>query len=305
MIYCLINPSSRSRRNNRIWKGIERDLKEEGTPYQLIFSKSGEDVRQIAGRLTSDDEEKTVIILGGDGTLNSFLNGMQTTRGIKIGYLPMGSGNDFARGMGITTNYKEEMDLILHDKQIRKLHYGTVIYKSGRSHRFFVSAGLGYDAKVCYVAEHSRMKKLFNLFGMGRIIYLFIGIRSLLTARTFSAALYVDGVPVLQGDRFLFTSFHMLPYEGGGFKFCPDVRPEDSQVGICAVEGISKRKIPFIIPQALVGTHVSRKGVYQYRCSKAEFIASEPQYVHTDGETDYLYDRVTIHVSEEKVTFLN
>ncbi len=305
MIYCLINPSSRNRKINRIWKGIEKDLEEERIPYQLIISKSREDVMETAGRLTSDEEEKTIIILGGDGTLNSFLNGMKNTRGIKIGYLPMGSGNDFARGMGITTNYKEEMDLILHDKQIRKIHYGTVTYKSGREQRFFVSAGMGYDAKVCYVADHSRLKKLFNRISLGKLIYLFIGVRSLLNARTFSATLYTDGLPVLESDRFLFTSFHMLPYEGGGFKFCPNIRPEDSQLHICVAEGIPRRKVPFIIPQALVGTHVSRKGVHQFCCSEAEFIATKPQYVHTDGETDYLYDEIKISVSKEKVTFLN
>ena len=305
MIYCLINPSSRSRKNNFICKGIEKDLKAERIPYQLIFSKSREDVMQTARRLTSDEEEKTIIIFGGDGTLNSFLNGMQHTKGIKIGYLPMGSGNDFARGMGITTNYREEMDLIFHGKQIRKIHYGTVTYKSGREQRFFVSAGIGYDAKVCYVAEHSRFKKLFNVFSLGRLIYMFIGVRSMMNARTFSGTLYADGLPVLESDRFLFSSFHMLPYEGGGFKFCPDVRPEDSMLHICAAEGIPRKRVPFIIPQALVGTHVSRKGVHQFRCSEAEFVASDPQYVHTDGETDYLYDVIKVSVSEEKVTFLN
>lgn len=305
MIYCLINPSSRSRKNNRVWKGIEKDLKEERVPYQVIFSRSREDVMKTAGRLTSDEEEKTVIIFGGDGTLNSFLNGMKHSRGIKIGYLPMGSGNDFARGMGITTNYREEMDLILHDKQIRKIHYGTVTFRSGRKQRFFVSAGMGYDAKVCYVADHSRLKKLCNIIGVGRLVYLFTGVHSLLRARTFSGTLYADGVPVLEGSRFLFASFHMLPYEGGGFKFCPDIRPEDSMIHICAAEGIPRRRVPFIIPQALVGTHVSRRGVYQFRCSRAEFVASEPQYVHTDGETDYLYDVIKVSVSEEKVTFLN
>ena len=305
MIYCLINPSSRSRKNNRVWKGIEKDLVEEGVPYQLIYSKSREDVLQTARRLTSDEEEKIIIILGGDGTLNSFLNGVQHTKGIKIGYLPMGSGNDFARGMGITTNYKEEMDLILHDKQIRRLHFGTVSYKSGKQERFFVSAGIGYDAKVCFVADHSRMKRMFNKIGLGRLIYLFIGVRSLLRARTFSAALYVDGVPVLESNKFLFTSFHMLPYEGGGFKFCPDIRPEDNMIHICAAEGIPRIKVPFIIPQALVGTHVSRKGVHQFRCREAEFVATESQYVHTDGETDYLYDSLKVSISKETITFLN
>ncbi len=305
MLYFLINPSSRMRKSMRTWRGIEKELKKEGIVYQATISKSQQDILDFARQLTSDEEEKTLVILGGDGTLNAFLNGMQHTRGIRIGYLPLGSGNDFARGMGITTNYKEEMDLILYDRQIRQIHYGTVTYRSDRQHRFFVSAGIGFDARVCYQAEHSKAKRLLNTLGLGRLIYLAFGVRGLLKTDRFSAHLWADGEEVLTSNRFLFTSFHILPYEGGGFKFCPDVRPEDNLLHICAVEGIPGRKLPFIIPQAFVGTHIRRKGVHQFRCSEARITTDRPQYVHTDGETDYLYDEISISISDDKVTFLN
>lgn len=305
MLYFLINPSSRRKKSLRTWRSIEKDLKKEGIVYQAIITRSNEDVTDTAVRLTSDDEEKTLIILGGDGTLNAFLNGMIQTKGIQIGYLPMGSGNDFARGMGITTNYREEMDLILFDKQIRKIHYATVTYPSGKSRRFFVSAGMGYDARVCYQAEHSASKRLLNHFGLGRLVYLVFGVIGLVKEKTFPATLWVDGEPVLEGSRFIFTSFHMLPYEGGGFKFCPNVRPEDNLIHICAAEGIPKHRIPFIIPQAFVGTHVRRKGVHQFRCSQAEIVSGIPQYIHTDGETDYRYDSMKVRVSDDTITFLN
>ncbi|MDO4977422.1 MAG: YegS/Rv2252/BmrU family lipid kinase [Eubacteriales bacterium] len=305
MIYCLINPSSRSRKGVRIWKKIEKDLKKECIAYQTIISKSKDDVTNAAKRLTRDSEEKTVIIIGGDGTLNSFLNGMERTDGICIGYLPVGSGNDFARGMGITANYREELELILHDRQKRHIYYGEVSYKSGRNQRFFVSSGIGYDAKVCYKVDHSPTKKILNFFQLGKLIYLVLGVLYLIKAKTFTADLFVDDELVLEGDKFLFTSFHVLPYEGGGFKFCPDQHPEDNRLHICAVQGIPRWKLPFIIPQALMGTHVNRKGVHIYCCDHATIQTGSPQYVHTDGETDHKYDGITVSISEEKITFLN
>lgn len=305
MIYIIINPSSRSKMGLYAWKRIEKNLKKEKVIYQTIITKSKEDVVLAAKNLTKDTEEKTVVILGGDGTLNAFLNGMQHTRGIQLGCLPIGSGNDFAKGMKITKNYEEEMDLILHDKQKRKVHYGIVSYQSGREQRFFVSAGIGYDASVCYHVERSSFKKTLNRFGFGHLTYLLIGLKNLLNAKMFKASLFVEQEEVLEKDHFLFTSFHMLPYEGGGFKFCPLQRPENNMLHICAVEGIPKWKLPFIIPQALIGNHVSQKGVHQFECKEAEIKISQPQYVHRDGETDHKYDRITVRVSKDTVTFLN
>lgn len=305
MIYCLINPASKGRRGIRIWKKIEKDLKKEFIAYQTIISKSKDDVINAARRLTRDPEEKTIIIIGGDGTLNAFLNGMERSDGISIGYLPVGSGNDFARGMGITNHYKEELDLILHDRQKRHICYGNISYKSGRNHRFFVSTGIGYDAEVCYKVNHSPAKKILNFFHLGKLSYLVLGLRYLFKAKTFAANLYVDDQLTLEGDQFLFASFHVLPYEGGGFKFCPDQHAEDNRLHICAVKGIARWKLPFIIPQALMGTHVNRKGVHIFCCDHAMIQTNNPKYVHADGETDHQYDGFKVSISKEKITFLN
>ncbi len=305
MLYCVINPSSQSRKGIRSWKRIEKEIIKEKIPYKSIVTRSMEDLVKAARTLTTDDEKKQVILIGGDGTLNAFLNGIVNFDRIEIGYLPVGSGNDFARGMGITKNYKEELQLILHDRRRRHIHYGIANFSSGRQQRFLVSSGIGYDARICFQVDHSKFKKIFNLLHCGGIVYLFTGVRYLLKANTFSGTLSVDGQKKIQGDRFLFCSFHMLPYEGGGFNFCPDQRPEENKVHICCVEGIAKWKLPFIIPQALTGRHIYRKGVSVFQCKEAVVVADTPQFIHRDGETDHKYDRMKVSVSREQITFLN
>ncbi len=305
MLYCLINPSSQSRKGIRTWRRIEKEIIKEKIPYKSIITKSMEDVVKAARILTTDNEKKQLIIIGGDGTLNAFVNGIVHFDCIEIGYLPVGSGNDFARGMGITKNYKEELQLILHDRRRRHIFYGIANFSSGREQRFLVSSGIGYDARVCYDVDCSKFKKIFNLLHCGRIIYLFTGVRYLLRADTFGGTLNVDGEDKIRGDHFLFCSFHMLPYEGGGFNFCPDQRPEQNKLHICSVEGVAKWKIPFIIPQALAGTHIYRKGISIFQCREASIVADTPQYIHRDGETDHKYERMKVTVSDEQITFLN
>ena len=68
---------------------------------------------------------------------------------IELGYLPLGSGNDFARGMKISRDYRKELQKILKENKKRKIDYGLVDFPDGRRRRFFVSSGIGYDAKIC------------------------------------------------------------------------------------------------------------------------------------------------------------
>ena len=50
--------------------------------------------------LTADQEEKTLVVLGGDGTVNEVLNGIQNFDHVILGYIPTGFSNDLQRGMG-------------------------------------------------------------------------------------------------------------------------------------------------------------------------------------------------------------
>ena len=70
---------------------------------RFIFSEKRGDVRQLAKRLTnvSEGAERFLIVLGGDGTLNEAIQGMQHFEQVRLGYIPTGSSNDLARDLKI------------------------------------------------------------------------------------------------------------------------------------------------------------------------------------------------------------
>lgn len=303
MLYFVINPKAKSNYGWFIWKKVEKELKKRQISYQYYVTKREKEAVVYARKLTQGKRKRKIVILGGDGTLNEFLNGMQRTQGIEIAYLPIGSGNDFARGMQIGKDYKKELLKILDGDRKEEIDYGTVTYPSGRKKRFLVSAGIGYDAKVCYEANRTKWKKVLNYLRLGKLIYVIVGVKDLLKAEVFSGTLVVDDREVLSGEGFLFLSFHNLPFEGGGFQFCPKAEAGDGYLDICVAKGIAKWKIPMIIPQAICGKHTKRKGVYQFRCKEAWIKTKEKQYVHTDGETKRKESQIRITISEEKIRF--
>ena len=86
----IINPAAHSGMGIRVWKEAEKVLKERGIPYEAHFSEKKGEVKALAHHLTalSEQEERFLIVAGGDGTLNEALQGIQDFEQIRLGYLP-------------------------------------------------------------------------------------------------------------------------------------------------------------------------------------------------------------------------
>lgn len=100
MYHFIINSHAKSRLGHRIWNDIEGYLKTQKFEYKKYFTREAGHATQVAKQITSKGENAiTIVVLGGDGTLNEVLNGLQYIDGVTLGYIPIGSSNDFARSM--------------------------------------------------------------------------------------------------------------------------------------------------------------------------------------------------------------
>ena len=108
------------------------------------------DVRQLISTLQADDE---VVVAGGDGTLNHFINDVADLD-IKnnIYYVKSGSGNDFYR------DRKEDVDELGRIALNRHLQNLPIIHVNGITKRFINGIGYGLDGETCKIGEQMRMK---------------------------------------------------------------------------------------------------------------------------------------------------
>ena len=111
----------------------------------------------------------------------------------------------------------------------------------------------------------------------------------------------LDGERELVLEKTYFAAFMNLPFEGGGFRFCPDALPEDGLLDIVILSGVSQLKALFLLPTALVGKHVLFRGVTILRCRKAEAETDRPMPIHTDGEPLFLRNSIKAEIREEKL----
>ena len=128
-----------------------------------------------------------------------------------------------------------------------------------------------------------------NRIGLGKLTYLGIALKQLITARKVSCDLTLensaDGTQKsIHLSRFLFVTCMSHRYEGGGFMFCPPAVDHDGILDLCVVGNISKALVLLALPTAFFGKHYFVKGIDAYTATQMSVTASAPLWVHTDGE---------------------
>lgn len=294
MYHFIINPASRSGKGQKIWNNtIKPTLIRLGVEYQVHFSKKPGDLARIAEELT-DARVSHIVVVGGDGTVNETLQGIAENSGATLSYIPTGSSNDLARDLGFSKKTEEILDHLLFHPTDLSMDAGMLTSSNG-VRKFAVSCGIGFDAAVCQEVNHSKIKKVFNKIGLGKLTYLGIALKQMLMAKSVSCDIYLDDreKPV-HLKKFLFVAMMNHRYEGGGFQMCPNASADDGFLDLCVIGNLPKLFILFALPTAFWGKHYIFPHVDTYRASKVHIVTSAPLWVHTDGEVIERNQEITI-----------
>ncbi len=228
------------------------------------------------------DESDEVIICGGDGTLNHFVNDIQGIA-VKNGiyYYAIGSGNDFARDIGKEKGSNPTYKI---NRYIENLPTVTV---NGERHLFLNGIGFGIDGYCCEVGDRLREKEC-----QGRekkpINYTAIAIKGLLFRyKPVNATLRVDG------KRYAFRKVWLAPtmngrYYGGGMMPTPDQErlEGDNKVTLMVMHGAGKLRTLLIFPSIFSGTHTRyTKHVAILSGHNITVTFDRPTPLQIDGET--------------------
>lgn len=284
MYYFIVNPHSRSGKGEKIWGELEPLLIEKKVDYKVFFTKHNGHGTKITKDITSTDLSRNIIVLGGDGTVNEVINGIQDFEKVTFGYIPTGSSNDFARGLSLPVKPKEALETILSPKQMTNIDIGALRYEN-ETRYFGVSSGMGFDASICHAAFDSKLKRTLNRLKLGKLTYVAIALQQLSLFTPKKMTITVDGEKTHSFEKVYFTAVMNLPYEGGGLMLTPDAKANDRKLHVCVIEGYSKPLVLHLLPKAFFGKHINSKGVHIYPCEKVTLTADSKLAVHTDGES--------------------
>jgi len=223
-----------------------------------------------------DKTEGDLLICGGDGTLNRFVN---DTEGLtvpnEICYLPVGTGNDFLRDL---EKRPEDCPLPITD-YLNNLPLCSI---NGRTYRFLNNVGFGIDGYCCEVGDAQRA------IPGKKVNYTMIAIKGLLFFyKPCNATVTVDGV-TKQFKKVWLAPTMKGRYYGGGMMPTPaqDRRAPDGKLSLFLFHTTGKLRTLLIFPKIFKGEHLkATKATTVLEGHEITVRFDSPRAVQIDGET--------------------
>jgi YegS/Rv2252/BmrU family lipid kinase len=283
----IINPNSGKRKGEKDWKLIQSLLVKNEFIFKHVFTEH----KFHAINLSVDFIEKgyrKFIVVGGDGTLNEVINGIFLqkkipTIDIKIGMIPVGTGNDWGRMYQISSDYQEAIKIIKNDNTfIQDAGMVKYAHHDELKSRYFVNmAGMGYDALVA--KKTNLMKEKGGGGPFAYLINLFLG---LIQYQYTNISLKIDNQDIFTGKIFS-MNVGICKYNGGGMMQLPFAVPDNGLLDITVIRKASKFKVIKNIKNLYDGSFVKIPEVETFTGKQIE-ISSKPAnslFLEADGES--------------------
>lgn len=266
----LFNPKA----NNNMGEPEAKKISEIYKDKELDFR----DITQISSYeefFKSLNDDDVIIICGGDGTLNRFINDTYVFKIVNdIYYYPTGSGNDFYHDVkGGDTKEPVKINDYIVDLPIVKV--------KGKTYRFINGVGYGIDGYCCEVGDKQKEEsdKPVN--------YTSIAIKGLLFHyKTTNATVTVDGKEHKFNKVWLAPTMNGRFY-GGGMMPTPDQKriADDKKLSVMVMSGSGKLPTLIAFPKIFEGKHVEKKMTTVLEGKKIKVEFDSPTALQVDGET--------------------
>lgn len=245
--------------------------------YEVRLTKGPGDAVGIAAGAVGFD---TVLALGGDGVIHEVVNGLMRlpeSARPQLGVIPLGSGNDYARTLGMVRNNVEGAFAQLVRGTVRELEVGRV-----NGVHFMQTLSFGLDAAI---ALDTTERRAANTSQEGEALFITSGLKILSRAKGGfpCTASFDDERPV--DLKTLIFAVQVGPTYGGGFRICPDADPGDGLLDVCY--NVKKPLLPHLLALfglARSGRHARSSVVSLRRIRHAALDFAEEPPCQVDGE---------------------
>ncbi len=272
----VFNPVAGKGKARRIERKLLGVIRKKHPTFLFERTQHPEHAYQLAKDMANDVD--VIIAAGGDGTLNNVAAAVAGTK-TSIGILPIGSGNDFIRSIGIPNDPYRALDIAFNGK--RKLFdLGSVIVTEKNTNfviqkKFLNSFGMGLDAEI------ARETQAINYLH-GIALYGYAAIKTLIRYKPIEVEIKSDFWA--KQLTALFVCVGNGQFEGDGFKLTPQAQPDDAMFQICIVPKMRMGRILKAVWKVPKGLHGSVDGIELLNTKQLQMQSKTPTVIHVDGE---------------------
>lgn len=265
-----------------VYKNAEGRIAELFGDLTIAVSEKPEDVGRHLDAAAAAGVD-LVVAFGGDGTNHSVINALAERPGLgaAFGSLPVGTGTDWARALGIPSDPAAAVDWLMRAKPVL-CDLGRLEYRDAQNgdlpaRRFFLNiSSAGVSGAI--VARVNRLRRRTAL------TFLRTTIAALFKYRPQRITVECDGEEFYQGPSYLLAVANGR-FFGRGMRVAPDALVDDALFDVVLVEGMPRLRILLALRTVFSGRHLRRKDVHHRRAASVRVHSEDgPLSLDLDGE---------------------
>jgi YegS/Rv2252/BmrU family lipid kinase len=280
----IVNPKAGRGHGLRDWPTISNRLNFSGVDFTCVFTEKKFHAVELTVKAVNDGFRK-LIVVGGDGTVNEVVNGLFIQKKVEpvevtLSVIPVGTGNDWVRMLGIPRTYSDAVQSIRRERTILQ-DVGKVEFEEARvRHTRYMAnvSGVGFDAQV-----NRRYNRLKEAGYTVTWLYLLSTLMVLFRYRSKRFVVAVDGREFF--DRRLFSGvIGVGKYNGGGMLQMPAAVVDDGLMDITLIRKMSLYRFFTNFKRLYNGTIYNFYKVTAAQGKHISIVSDPPSSIEIDGE---------------------
>jgi YegS/Rv2252/BmrU family lipid kinase len=270
--HIIVNPVAGRGAGRQALDAVARAFRAQGWSVDVTESQHPGHATTIARDLAANGGGR-LIAVGGDGLVHEVANGILAAHSdAQLGVVPVGSGNDFAKLIGVYAHSPARAVARLVTAEPRRFDVGRV------GGEWFVNTlGLGFGPAVVRLRNETAGALT------GFVSYLVPILRAFATFRP--PRFDLRSAEFRESGQMMMIEVCNGTTSGGSYRFAPDADPSDGLLDVCLVRRVSLPRFLLAIPRVIRGTHASMREVTMFRTRELTIhLPDEPLVLHLDGE---------------------
>ena len=264
----VINPAAGRGKPQRLLPEIRTAFARVSTTLLQTASKGEE---EALARQALRDGATTIVAVGGDGTCSGVASAiLQSGQSCRLAVIPCGTGNDFAKTLGVTGYTPSEIAALVVAGEAKHIDVGRA------DHQYFLnSCGFGFDASVLEATQKVRFLK-------GDAVYIYSALGQLFSYSGIEVS--VEGDAGAKRERMLMVTVSNGRSLGGAFKIAPRASVLDGKLDACFFSDSNVLERARLFVGAFRGTHVGMRAVSTASIQELSLTFAAPPAMEMDGE---------------------
>lgn len=287
--FFIVNPRAGSGKTMYEWLPAERRLKRLGIPCDIAMTDHKRHATALAQHAAAEGYRR-IIAVGGDGSLHEVFNGIcrwcaatgVPTEDFLIGVVPIGSGNDWIRSLGVPNDTTEVVNMI-HRGSSGVMDVMRVKSSGGKTAYMANIGGVGFDSHVC-----KRVNTQKESGRRGRLIYLNSLRYTIFNLKSIYISVVADGEVVFTGMCYS-VAFGNGKYSGSGMRQVPLAVMDDGLLDYTIIPKTPLLKVVRELPRLFNGTLHQSEYVISGKCRSLQIVPMDEQsgdIFELDGEIE-------------------